>query len=163
MIEVDLTPEMVEYAKKRANEMGSLPGSITKGKGNTIGILGKIAVCDYYGFDFVDAHGLDIIFGRMSWSVKTKARKNKPLPKYVVSASTMSITSDSDMYIFVCVNYTYTKAWILGWYEKSNYLMDATLMKVGETDGHNNHEKSGDCFNMPISQLKSMEKNNDLR
>ena len=162
MIEVDLTPDMVEYATKKAYELGSLPGSMTKGKGNIIGFLGKIAVCDYYGFDFIDAHGLDIIFGKISFSVKTKAREKKPMPHYVVSIAEMSIKNDSEMYIFTCVNYAHTKAWILGFYPKESYLKNADYMVVGETDGSNSHEKLGNCYNMEISQLKRLDKN-DLR
>jgi len=157
MIEVYLTKEMVEYATEKANKLGHLPGSITKGKGNIIGFLGKIAVCDYYGFDFIEAHGLDILFRGISISVKSKARENKPLPYYACSVAVTSIPSDSDMYVFTCVNYAYTKAWILGCYPKSDYLKDAKLMVVGEIEGDNAHEKSGDCYNMPISQLKKME------
>ena len=40
MIEVELTPDMLSRAKKKAKEMGQLRNSITKGDGNVAGFLG---------------------------------------------------------------------------------------------------------------------------
>ena len=41
MIELNITKEMIESCKEKANEIGKLKNSITRGEGNLSGILGE--------------------------------------------------------------------------------------------------------------------------
>jgi hypothetical protein len=48
-----------------------------------------------------------------------------------------------------------SKGWILGWMDKDEYLNRATFMVEGEIDPSNNFKVRADCYNLPISELRS--------
>ena len=51
----------------------------------------------------------------------------------------------------------WTRAWILGLYDKEKYFKDAKFLKKGQTDGDNYFKVKANCYNMEISKLNSME------
>ena len=51
-------------------------------------------------------------------------------------------------------NDQYTKAWILGEYDKEQYFKDAKFLKKGQIDGDNGFRVKADCYNMPINKLR---------
>ena len=47
MIEIDITKDMIEQCKAKAQDIGRLKNSITKGQGNLAGIVGEYIVHKY--------------------------------------------------------------------------------------------------------------------
>ena len=47
--------------------------------------------------------------------------------------------------------------WILGYLSKEDYFKKATFLKKGTVDPSNGWTVSTDCYNLPISDLKSIE------
>ena len=48
-----------------------------------------------------------------------------------------------------------SKGWVLGYMEKEEYFNKATLLKKGQVDPSNNFTVKADCYNLPISKLRT--------
>ena len=84
IVEIPFTQDMVNSAKAKAKQMGSIKNSILKGKGNFAGFLGEEAVAAYISADIIsfeegDAkYGHDILKNDRRIEVKTKRRTVAP-------------------------------------------------------------------------------------
>jgi hypothetical protein len=160
MIEVDITEEMLNIAKQRADNLGVLRNSITRGQGNTAGYVGEIAVQKILGGDIKDTRNYDIVFpDGVKADVKTKRCKSKPSPHYECSISDYNTMQKCEKYVFVRVLNDYSKAWILGSKDKEQYFQEAVFVQQGQLDPSNGWRAKCDCWNLPISSLDSLEKN----
>ena len=56
MIEIEITPEMVDKARIKAEELGTIRNSITKGKGNLVGFLGEVVANCALGGEWVNTY-----------------------------------------------------------------------------------------------------------
>lgn len=157
MIEIDITEEMVNNAVERANDIGHLNNSITAGQGNLAAIIGEDIVKDYIGGKIDNTYDYDVVKDDILYDVKTKRCTSKPRDYYECSVAAFNTKQKCHKYIFVRVLYTnneYTKAWILGEYDKEQYFKDAKFLKKGQIDGDNGFRVKADCYNIAISELK---------
>jgi hypothetical protein len=159
--EVYLTPEMIDKAEAMASDMGRLNRSITNGERNSAGFLGELVFEDWYPEAIRDnTFEHDFIFHGAKVDVKTKVRAYKPRHYYEVSVSAYRLQK-ADVYFFVSLleeKNRYTKAYLLGWASKNDFLQNARLMKKGEVDPLNNFKVSSDCYNLEISKLRPVKR-----
>ena len=158
LIELDITPDMIEEAQEKSKEMGTLKNSITNGGGNLAGFLGEILankilkgrISNTYQYDIVLEDGTTV-------DVKTKNTTVKPLMTYDCSIAAFNISQKCNLYCFVRIKNDLTKGWVLGVYDKKEYFKDAVFMKKGDVDPSNNFVVKSDCYNLKINSLKKIE------
>lgn len=160
MIEVKITKAMKERAAKKAQEMGSLNNSITKGEGNLAGFIGEEIANKLIKGKIKNTYDYDIV-SDYTYDVKTKRCTSAPKPYYECSVAAYNIKQRCDRYVFVrveCIDDVCTRAWILGWIDKNEYFDKADRLVKGQVDPRNNFTVKADCFNLRIDQLNSFEK-----
>ena len=160
MIEVKITQDMVDRAKKKSMEMGTIRNSITNGLGNMAGFIGEQAANEIIKGVISNTFDYDILQENVVWDVKTKRCTSEPKPYYECSVAAFNTKQKCDHYVFVRIENIkgkWTRAWVLGAYDKNKYFKDARFLKKGQTDGDNYFKVKADCYNMEISKLKSME------
>ena len=161
MIEVDITTQMFERAKVKAEDLGILKNSIMSGEGNLIGFLGEEIVCNYLNTKPTNTYDYDFIYNDITIDVKTKKCGITPKNEYECSVTSFNATQKCMMYVFVSVLNTFKKGWILGYYNKDDYCGDAIFHHKGDKDTKNNFEFRCDCYNITIGKLKDFKKIHD--
>ena len=155
MQEINVTPDMVMNAMKKAKEMGQLNNSITRGQGNIAGFIGEEVARHVLGGEENNTYDYDLITGKgLRVDVKTKRTSVKPKDYYECSVAALNTKQDCDYYAFVRVHNDMHTAWFLGVYPKESYYQDAKFLKKGEVDPSNNFTVKSDCYNLPISSLQ---------
>jgi len=156
MYTVAFTDEDKEKAQHLSKEFGKLNNSIEQGKGNFAGFLGEIAAQRIYGGRIENTYQYDLILpdGRKA-DVKTKRTSTPPLDYYDCSVANFNTHQECDIYIFCRVHYDNTKAWVLGHYDKRDYIKDARRLKKGDQDGDNGFIVRADCYNLAINKLNT--------
>ena len=160
MVEIKITQKMKERAWRKARQMGQINNSITKGDGNIAGFLGEEIANEIIKGDINNTYDYDIIKDGVTYDVKTKRCTSEPKPYYECSVAAFNTKQKCDHYVFVRIENIkgkWTRAWVLGAYDKNKYFKDARFLKKGQTDGDNYFKVKADCYNMEISKLKSME------
>lgn len=154
MIQIDLTPEIRNRARREAMNMGPIGGSITGGAANIIGFIGEIVVADITGAEPRNTKDYDLILpdGRRV-DVKSKTCKSTPQPSYDCSVAAHGTQQDCDEYVFVRVFADLSRAWILGSIPKQEFYAKAKHWKKGEVDEDNGYKVRADCYNLPIKEL----------
>lgn len=161
MIEIEITDAMLLTARHKAKALGSLKGSITKGAGNLVGLIGEEVAHQHFvnrgcRVHYLPTYDYDMIVDGLKIDVKTKSTSVVPLPHYSNSITDYNTTQLCDYYAFVRVKKDLTKAWWLGVCSKNVFFRDAKFMKKGEVDDDNKYVVKADCYNIPISALKEM-------
>jgi len=158
MIEIEITKEMMEEAKKKSNELGVLRNSISKGSGNLAGFLGELLANKVLGGTIENTYEYDIILSNgKTVDVKTKKCNTTPKSNYECSVSAFNTKQKCDMYCFVRVKDDNTKGWVLGLYDKNKYFTDSKFLRKGDIDPDNNYVVRSDCFNIKINKLIPVE------
>ena len=157
MIEVIITQDMIDTARQKATEMGSLRNSIRNGNGNLVGFIGEQVALHVMGGSEANTYDYDMITedGRKV-DVKTKQTTVKPKTFYECSVAKFNTTQKCDMYAFVRVKNTLDVAWFLGVMDKDKYYEMATPLKKGDIDPSNNFTVRADCYNLKIEELQSV-------
>jgi len=145
MIRVQLTEDMRQIAKKKAEEIPKLKNSILKGKGNYCGFLGELAVLevmknaewmnDGENSNSNEKYSYDIKFWGLSVDVKSKTSATPPNDSFEVSVTTGSLAQDADIFAFVTVTDNHNTAYISGWLSKEDYIKKAYSLKKGTVHG----------------------------
>ena len=157
MIEVQITNEMLIDAREKAIEMGTLRGSMMKGDRNLIGFLGEAAVQKVIGGDFHNTYDYDIMTpSGKTVDVKSKKTSYPPKDYYACNIFTANEKQACDYLVFAHVLKNLEKAWVVGFYEKKEFLKDCTFIPKGHV-ADNGLEFKRDNFEMKISQLKPMD------
>ena len=154
MIELKITDEMYHQAQEESKRIGSLPGSILRGKGNTIGILGELMVAKYLHAQRPENYSIDydiVLRNGKTIDVKTKSTSVVPLPHYDCSI-TDSRRQQCDFYVFTRIK-DHRIGWILGWIEADKFFKLASYHKKGDIDKTNNFTFKANCYNLPIHRL----------
>jgi len=163
MIEISVTEDMVEKAKKKARRHGDIKNSIRRGAGNLSGYLGEeivlasISDCVEHNtrdYDIIRFKGTDFEY---TIDVKTKERTVEPQEIYTCHVALTSAHQNVDVYIFcqTIIKRSPKRAWILGWMNKDEYMAKAKLMMKGDLDDFG-WENKADGFVLPISDLNSV-------
>lgn len=159
MIEISITENIVEKAQRKAEAMGRIKNSITKGSGNLAGFIGEELVNLFVGGKTVNTYDYDIVKNDVKIDVKTKRCTSPPRPHYDCSIAALSTHQKCDKYIFVRVEWhkerpdEWKRAWILGEITKKEYFKKARYLNKGDIDKSNNFVVKADCHNLPISKL----------
>jgi hypothetical protein len=159
LIEVEVTPEMLERARDKANKLGRLKNSITKGKGNLTGFIGEEIAHVAMGGEIQNTKNFDIVLedGR-KFDVKSKKCRDEPEPHFDCSVANYNTSQKCDEYIFVRVLNDYSKGWVCGSIAKDDFFRKATFWQQGQWDPRNNWRCKADCYSLPISQLDEVHK-----
>lgn len=157
MIEVKITSEMIEEAKKEAENLGVLKNSVTRGEGNIIGILGEMVTAKATGSTRASTRDYDLLRpdGKTS-DVKSKKCSSPPEPHFQCSVSDFNTRQKCDYYVFVRVLRDFSKAWIVGELPKSEYFQKAIFVQQGQFDPANNWRCKADCYNLEIRDLNEV-------
>lgn len=156
-IEFDIPPEMLASAIEEGAKLGELRNSITRGEGNTAGILGEMVAEKVTGYIRKNTRDYDVVNPNDpedTADVKTKRCAACPEPHFDNSIAAFNTTQKCGKYIFVRVNKEYTKAWVCGELAKSEYFEKAVFVRQGQYDPRNHWRCHADCYNVPMSELK---------
>ena len=154
MIEIDITKDMIEQCKAKAEDIGRLKNSITEGQGNLAGIVGEYIVHKYLkDSEWQNTYDYDLIENNKKIDVKTKRCSSKPRDNYDCSVAETSLHQDCDEYIFVRILNDLSKAWILGRMGRDAFFKKAKHMKKGQVDKSNNFTVHANCYNLIIKEL----------
>lgn len=155
MIEVIVTGDMLVEARDKAAEMGRLCNSIINGAGNIAGFIGEAIAQKVMGGVLANTYDYDLVLcNGKTVDVKTKQTSVKPLETYECSIAKLNTTQECDFYAFVRVKNDFSVGWLLGVYEKQQYMLDSVFMKKGTIDPSNGYTVKSDCYNLKINQLK---------
>lgn len=157
MIKINITKEMIEECKEKANEIGKLKNSITQGEGNLSGILGEYITHQYLPNSiWKNTYDYDLIEDDKKIDVKTKRCGSHPRTFYECSIAETSLHQNCDEYIFVRVLNDMSKAWLLGRMNRKKYFDKAIYMKKGDIDTSNNYTVKANCYNLQIKELEEI-------
>ena len=157
MIEIDITKDMIEQCKAKAEDIGRLKNSITKGQGNLAGIVGEYIVHKYLkDSEWQNTYDYDLIENNKKIDVKTKRCSSKPRDNYDCSVAETSLHQGCDEYIFVRILNNLSKAWILGRMGRDAFFKKAKHMKKGQVDKSNNFTVHANCYNLQIKELDTL-------
>jgi hypothetical protein len=141
MVEVEVTEEMLSRAQERADKMGEIRNSITKGDGNLSGFLGEEVVMEYLGnCEYAGTYDYDIVYHsegeEYKVEVKTKRRTVEPKANYTCHIAKSSAHQRPDIYVFCQVNSKENpiRAWVLGWLPGHLFYDVATYVSKGQRD-----------------------------
>ena len=155
MIEVLVTSDMLQSANKKAEEMGTLNNSITKGKGNLAGFVGEQIALNVMGGAWKNTYEYDLITDKgIRVDVKTKQTTVQPRHYYECSVADYNTKQQCDVYAFVRVKNSFDCGWFLGYMPKDEYYKRATHFNKGDFDPSNNYTFKASCYNLPINELK---------
>ena len=158
MIEVKITPELIQRARKKTATVGNLQGSITGSLSHVVGAIGEIIVADAMGANESNTYDYDLVRDGERIDVKTKRCNTRPFPHYDCSVAAHGANQNCDSYIFVRILTDTSRAWILGSIPKQDFYTKATKYKRGDIDPANGFTFKADCYNLPISELSDVQK-----
>jgi len=163
---------MIQQALEKAESLGSINNSITRGKGNVAGYLAEIALNEYLNSQNVSCNAglekfnFDLIKGGKKIEVKTKRRTVDPQPHYEVSIAETSKHQQPDVYSFVSITFKkregrgrssvykgVDKIWLCGFMPRDEYFERARFIPKGEIDPSNNFLTHANMFNMKMLDL----------
>jgi len=158
MIEVKITPELIQRARKKTAIVGNLQGSITGSLSHVVGAIGEIIVADAIGADESNTYDYDLVRDGERIDVKTKRCNTRPFPHYDCSVAAHGTKQDCDSYVFVRILTDSSRAWILGSIPKQDFYTRATKHRRGDVDPANGFTFKADCYNLQISELSDVKK-----
>lgn len=150
----------IDEAKREASRIGKLKNSITNGDGNLAGIIGEIIAASEVGGDIVNTYDYDVVADGIRYDVKTKRCTSPPKEYYEVSVADYNTSQMCDRYLFTRVGFrdgVFGHCFILGWMSPPEYYDRARFLRKGDLDGDNGFIVKADCWNLPISELHSIE------
>jgi hypothetical protein len=172
MLSIPWTQEMIENAQSKAQRLGEINNSITKGRGNIAGFLGEEAVAAHFGAEIVSCDAGDEKYNYDLWKngkrieVKTKRRTAPPLDYYDVSVAKTSEHQRPDLYVFVSLQFSRSQrvdghrlyyglqgVWVVGVAGPDDYFARAEFWAKGREDEANGFITKVDMYNLPINQL----------
>jgi hypothetical protein len=148
-------------ARAEAKAMGVLRGSISRGRGNEIGMMGEILVHrDIGGSRVGDTNfACDIVLKNgITVDVKTTKAASVPEPHYVArvygsEASKGKLSSKCNVYYFVRCNQQMTLATLVGWMPAKKFMEKALFLSKGNVDPNDGKLSFSDEYVLPISEL----------
>lgn len=152
-LEVEISPEMLVRAGKKAEAMGQIRNSILKGAGNLAGFLGEEMFLEAFpGAISENTFSHDILCEGKKVEVKTVQTTVKPKPDYHCHVAAYNNEQAADIYVFARVLKGFDKGWLMGWIDCSDWRTLARFAAKGEPDGNNWHFPV-DCYNLRYCEL----------
>ena len=155
LIEIPITPAMIQQAEQKSVEMGKLKNSIRDGEGNLAGFVGEFAVNEVFLGAVTNTFDYDILLGGVKIDVKTKEVSFVPNPWYESSVACYNTRQKCDWYAFARVCNDFTTAWFCGMIKKTEYFTHEKKMfrKQGWIDPSNGMMIKADCWNMEYQHM----------
>jgi hypothetical protein len=162
MVEVKVDKDTRLLAYEDARKMGKLDGSLTRGNGNNIGMLGERIVHRYLGGERVGdtRYSCDIVLpdGR-TVDVKTGAGRSRPEPHYAARIYASEdqrekLAHKCDCYFFVRCSPSLTQLWLLGWLPADEFANKASFHPRGSRNPEDGRTCRTDEFVVPVSGLR---------
>ena len=157
MLEVPITPQMVEKARAWDAEMGQLANSITGGEGNIAGYVGKYLVSGLLGVPLTKTYNYDMVFKRYKVEVKTKRCTSPPKMSYECSIAAFNPRQSCDLFVFTRVMKDLSRGWVLGCLSPLDYFRLCVKHEAGEHDPENGFTFHCRTFNVPIKKLSPID------
>ena len=163
MVEVKVDKDTRLRAYEDARQMGHLNGSLTRGTGNNIGMLGERIAHLYLGGERVGdtRYSCDIILpdGR-TVDVKTGSGNNRPEPHYAVRIYAAEdqrekLAHKCVCYFFVRCMPSLKRLWLLGWLPAAEFANKASFHPRGSRNPEDGRTCRADEFMLPVSGLRS--------
>jgi len=143
---------MIANAKKKADEMGTINGSVRGGGGNMIGYLGEELVKSYLGVGDGNIYQWDLMYDGKKLEVKTKERNVVPNISYNATVFSWNTKQQCDFYVFCSIFKSLERGWICGILPPKEFYRQAKFAKKGDPDG--DHFKFfTDCYNLSYGRL----------
>lgn len=158
------TAEIIENARLKAAEMGTLNNSFTQGAGNIAGFIGENAVkaflhipltCDQNTYDY------DLIWQGMRIDVKSKPTSVIPRRSDEASVAETSRHQRCTHYVFTRLYYPLglrigdpSHTYIMGFISRDEYFAKAYRREQGHVDHSNGQPAKVACWNLAHSKLK---------
>lgn len=155
MLKIQISSENLEMARKRAAKLGQNSKKIQTGS-ELHGMVGEQLFLDNYGGKLVDSFYYDIDHERIGKiDVKTKKCHSPPKDYYYCTVAAYQIDKDEcEFYAFYRVGANLNHGWFLGIISKEEFKKKAVFLKKGDKDG--NFVVKADCYNMKVSDLKTI-------
>lgn len=133
ILEVRVTPEMLEQAKEKARKLGCLnKHSMMKGERNIAGVLGELgALVILPQAIYVDNYDHDLKIGKLTIDVKTKQLTSKPRLSYDCSIYGYNPNQDCHLYLFAGVKTDHSVVWFSGFLAKHIFYQKAEFCPAG--------------------------------
>lgn len=158
MIEVPISKIQLNAARIKAEQMGTLKNSITRGEANLEGFLGEILVAKHIKAQVKNTYDYDLIKDGRKIDVKTKRCTSPPRADYECSIAAYNTKQKCDYYIFVRILEDHSRGWILGGMPKEDYFKKSRFCKKGKIDEKSNlgWTFKADCYNLEIKELEEI-------
>lgn len=165
MIHIETSAYTRALARKEAKEMGALKNSLTKGRGNAIGMLGEILAHRFLGgkrvgstnrfYDIVTPSGLRV-------DVKTTCmvltpRKHHLARAYYKECEREFLATKCDAYFFVRACRTLRSAYLVGWLSAEDFAGKADFTPEGSINPHDKRVVQSPEFTIPLRMLNAPE------
>lgn len=153
MIKLTATNFDIKKAESKANEMGEINNSLTRGHGNYTGFLGEAVIANYIGAKEKNTYDYDMVLNNITIDAKTKQTTVVPRYNYECSVYTSSLHQQCDAYAFSRMMNDNKTIYFFGIISKIYYFDNARYLKKGDIDGSNRHVVLHDCYNMKIGDV----------
>ena len=172
MRRIEFNEQMITLAAKKAEQLGTIKNSITKGAGNVAGYLAEIALSEHLGCSNISCdpgeykYDFDLLKNGKKIEVKTKRRTVDPQLHYEVSIAEASKHQQTDFYAFTSITfaqktglglnskyYSPESLWLCGFMSSKEYFKRARFLKKGDIDESNGFTVKANMFNLPIRNL----------
>lgn len=163
MLKVNITEDMIERAKKRADEMPNTKNAFMDHERHVVGFLGEEIFMNVFpeakGSEDEEVYDYDFTMYTKKVELKTKMCKSIPQPNYEASIYTY-FNQDPDYYFF-CRIYkeldSYPYGWLLGYIPVQDFKEKSVLLKKGELQ-ENGLVPRVNTWNVRIDELIPMDR-----
>lgn len=137
MIEIKVTSEILEEAKRRTSEAAKRFGDrgthrLNSDRQKTTGYLAEVCINhEFPDIKYSDDLNVDFHFNSISLDAKSQGCNAKPLDYYSATLYQEQKKRHADYYIFNRVKNDFSKVWICGVISKERFFKIATLQKAG--------------------------------
>ena len=148
MIEVIITPKILEEAKKRNEQYFNRFGNsgthrTNKERQRMTGYLAEACVNSVFPeIEYSDNYLVDFLLDDSTIDSKAQGCNSKPLEFYSATLYEEQKNRDADYYIFSRVKNDFSKAWICGIASKRKFFQIATLKKAGTETNNFTYDQS---------------------
>lgn len=163
MIEVLITPDIVEYANNKLEHVNTRDNLGLSKFGSErdrilVGYIGERIMMKHLGLkNDEDKYHYDLISNKgKKLEIKTITCKFKPKPDYWCTVNSHDLSGvykqNADFYIFLRILNDYSKGWILGWISCQDFFEKGTYIKKGKDFGKFKFVKANATI-LPINEL----------